>query len=308
MSFEALKANRDNAISKLVAASSANSEKKDYGDDRMWKPTVDKAGNGYAVIRFLPAGEGEDLPWVRYWDHGFKGSTGRWYIEKSLTSIGQQDPVSEMNSQLWNTGRDEDKEIARQRKRRLHHVSNILVVSDSANPSNEGKVFLYEYGKKIMDKIMDVMQPQFADETPVNPFDFWGGANFKLKIRQVEGYRNYDKSEFDSASQLFDGDEGKLEEVYNQSHKLSEFTDPSSYKSYADLKKKLFEVIGEAEVATGFTAAQTVEMNTTKEPVTSNSVESSMDEVAPTGSSESDTATSEDSEDTLSYFAKLAQS
>ena len=308
MSFEALKANRDSAISKLVAASAATNEKKDYGDDRMWKPTVDKAGNGYAVIRFLPAGEGEDLPWVRYWDHGFKGSTGRWYIEKSLTSIGQQDPVSELNSQLWNTGRDEDKEIARQRKRRLHHVSNILVVSDSANPENEGKVFLYEYGKKIMDKIMDVMQPQFADETPVNPFDFWGGANFKLKIRQVEGYRNYDKSEFDSASQLFDGDEAKLEEVYNQSYKLSEFTDPSSYKSYAELKKKLFEVIGEAEVATGFTTAQTVEMNTTKEAVTPNSVESSMDEVAPTGSSESNAVTSEDSEDTLSYFAKLAQS
>jgi hypothetical protein len=308
MSFEALKANRDSAISKLVAASAATNEKKDYGDDRMWKPTVDKAGNGYAVIRFLPAAEGEDLPWVRYWDHGFKGSTGRWYIEKSLTSIGQQDPVSELNSQLWNTGRDEDKEIARQRKRRLHHVSNILVVSDSANPENEGKVFLYEYGKKIMDKIMDVMQPQFADETPVNPFDFWGGANFKLKIRQVEGYRNYDKSEFDSASQLFDGDEAKLEEVYNQSYKLSEFTDPSSYKSYAELKKKLFEVIGEAEVATGFTTAQTVEMNTTKEAVTPNSVESSMDEVAPTGSSESNAVTSEDSEDTLSYFAKLAQS
>ena len=198
MSFEKLKANRDNAIQKLVAASATNTEKKDYGDDRMWKPTVDKAGNGYAVIRFLPAAEGEDLPWVRYWDHGFKGSTGRWYIERSLTSIGQQDPVSELNSQLWNTGRDEDKEIARQRKRRLHHVSNILVVSDSANPENEGKVFLYEYGKKIMDKIMDVMQPQFADETPVNPFDFWGGANFKLKIRNVEGYRNYDKSEFDA--------------------------------------------------------------------------------------------------------------
>ena len=306
MSFEALKANRDSAIQKLVAASATNSEKKDYGDDRMWKPTVDKAGNGYAVIRFLPAGAGEDLPWVRYWDHGFKGSTGRWYIEKSLTSIGQQDPVSELNSQLWNTGRDEDKEIARQRKRRLHHVSNILVISDSANPENEGKVFLYEYGKKIMDKIMDVMQPQFADETPVNPFDFWGGANFKLKIRQVEGYRNYDKSEFDASSALFDGDEGQLENVYNQLHKLGEFTDPENYKSYADLKKKLFEVIGEADVANSFTTEQQVELNTTKEPVTPNSVESSTEAVASTSSSESNTDDSD--EDTLSYFAKLAQS
>ena len=301
-----MKQNRNDAISKLVAAGAGNSEKKSYGDDRMWKPTVDKAGNGYAVIRFLPAGEGEDLPWVRYWDHGFKGSTGRWYIEKSLTSIGQQDPVSELNSQLWNTGRDEDKETARQRKRRLHHVSNILVVSDSANPENEGKVFLYEYGKKIMDKIMDVMQPQFADETPVNPFDFWAGANFKLKIRQVEGYRNYDKSEFDSAVALFDGDEAQLEEVYNKLYKLSEFTSPESYKSYADLKQKMFEVIGEAEVASGLTTSQTVELNTTKEPVTPNSVESSVDEVGPTGSSEG--STDESGEDTLSYFAKLAQS
>ena len=309
MSFEALKQNRNNAISKLVAAGADTKEKKDYGDDRMWKPTVDKAGNGYAVIRFLPAAEGEDLPWVRYWDHGFKGSTGRWYIEKSLTSIGQQDPVSELNSQLWNTGRDEDKEVARQRKRRLHHVSNILVVSDSANPENEGKVFLYEYGKKIMDKLMDVMQPQFADETPVNPFDFWGGANFKLKIRNVEGYRNYDKSEFDSATALYDGDDTKLEEVYNQLYKLSEFTDPENYKSYGDLKKKLYEVIGEAEVATGFTTAQTVELNTTKEAVMPSSAESSIDEVVPTVSSESDASvTSDDAEDTLSYFAKLAQS
>ena len=306
MSFANMKQNRNDAISKLVAAGAGNSEKKSYGDDRMWKPTVDKAGNGYAVIRFLPAGEGEDLPWVRYWDHGFKGSTGRWYIEKSLTSIGQQDPVSELNSQLWNTGRDEDKETARQRKRRLHHVSNILVVSDSANPANEGKVFLYEYGKKIMDKIMDVMQPQFADETPVNPFDFWAGANFKLKIRQVEGYRNYDKSEFDSAVALFDGDEAQLEEVYNKLYKLSEFTSPESYKSYADLKQKMFEVIGEAEVASGLTTSQTVELNTTKEPVTANSVESSVDEVSPTGSSES--SADESGEDTLSYFAKLAQS
>ena len=305
MSFEALKQNRDNAISKLVAAGADTKEKKDYGDDRMWKPTVDKAGNGYAVIRFLPAAEGEDLPWVRYWDHGFKGSTGRWYIEKSLTSIGQQDPVSELNSQLWNTGRDEDKEVARQRKRRLHHVSNILVVSDSANPENEGKVFLYEYGKKIMDKLMDVMQPQFADETPVNPFDFWGGADFKLKIRNVEGYRNYDKSEFAAPSQLFDGDDAKLEEVYNQLHKLGEFTDPANYKSYGDLKKKLFEVIGEAEVSSTISTAQTVELNTTVEPVVGNSVEPSIDEVAPTSSSESDAS---DSEDTLSYFAKLAQS
>jgi len=300
MSFEKLKQNRDNAISKLVSAADNNSEKKTYGDDRIWKPTVDKAGNGYAVLRFLPAGGGEDLPWVRYWDHGFKGPTGRWYIERSLTSIGQPDPVSELNSQLWNTGRDEDKELARLRKRRLHHVSNVLVVSDSGNPQNEGKVFLYEFGKKIMDKIMDVMQPQFQDETPINPFDFWSGANFKLKIRNVEGYRNYDKSEFDSASSLFDGDEARLEEVYNKLHKLSEFTDPENYKSYTDLKRKLFEVIGEAEVATGLSTEQQVELNTVKEAPVMNSAESE----APVEKSNSD----DNSEDTLSYFAQLASS
>ena len=303
MSFEKLKQNRDNAISKLVSAADSSSEKKTYGDDRVWKPTVDKAGNGYAILRFLPAGGGEDLPWVRYWDHGFKGSTGRWYIERSLTSIGQPDPVSELNSQLWNTGRDEDKELARNRKRRLHHVSNVLVVSDSGNPENEGKVFLYEYGKKIMDKIMDVMQPQFQDETPINPFDFWSGANFKLKIRNVEGYRNYDKSEFDSASSLFDGDEGQLEEVYNKLHKLSEFTDPENYKSYTDLKRKLFEVIGEAEVATGLSTEQQVELNTVKEAPVMNTTESE----APVEAS-NDTTSEGDSEDTLSYFAKLASS
>lgn len=304
MSFEKLKQNRESAISKLVSAADTNTEKKTYGDDRLWKPTVDKAGNGYAVIRFLPAGAGEDLPWVRYWDHGFKGPTGRWYIERSLTSIGQQDPVSELNSQLWNTGRDEDKDLARQRKRRLHHVSNILVISDSANPENEGKVFLYEYGKKIMDKIMDVMQPQFEDETPVNPFDFWSGANFKLKIRNVEGYRNYDKSEFDPPSSLFDGDETRLEETYNKLYTLSEFTDPGNYKSYSDLKRKLFEVLGEAEVASTMSTEQQVEMNTTKEEPSFKSV----DAVDTTVSSDTPVSNDDSDEDTLSYFAKLASS
>ena len=302
MSFANLKKNRD-TISKLLDAAQAtggSTDKKSYNDERLWKPTVDKAGNGYAVIRFLPQAEGEDLPWVRYWDHGFKGSTGRWYIEKSLTSIGQQDPVSELNSQLWNTGRDEDKETARQRKRRLHHVSNILVVSDSANPANEGKVFLYEYGKKIMDKIMDVMQPQFADETPVNPFDFWAGANFKLKIRQVEGYRNYDKSEFDNASELLNGDEAQLEEVYNKTYKLSEFTDAESYKSYDELKTKMNSVLGLVDT---MPIRDEVKMTPQAAPTP-------MSEMPPQNIEEQTmTAMSEgndDKEDTMSYFAKLA--
>jgi hypothetical protein len=296
MSYTNMKAARDTAIGKLLAAAetAGGGEKKSYVDDREWKPTVDKAGNGYAVVRFLPAAEGQDVPWVQYWDHGFKGPTGRWYIEKSLTSIGQQDPVSELNTQLWNSGRDEDKEIARSRKRRLHYVSNVYVVSDPSAPENEGKVFLYKYGKKIFDKIMDVMQPQFEDETPVNPFDFWGGADFKIKIRNVEGYRNYDKSEFAEPSQFQGGDDSKLEAVYNALHNLGEFTDPEQYKSYGELKKKLYEVIGEQAVESTLSTAESV----------------ILDEDVPYGDDTSNPAPTEkksDEDDTMSFFAKLAK-
>ena len=292
MSFDNLKRNRDQ-ISKLIqAAESAggSSEKKSYVDERQWKPTVDKSGNGYAVIRFLPAAEGTELPWVRYWDHGFKGPTGLWYIERSLTSIGENDPVGELNSRLWNSGHDADKEKARDQKRRLHYVSNIYVVSDPSNPHNEGKVFLYQFGKKIFDKIMDVMQPDFADEEPVNPFDMWEGADFKLKIRNVEGYRNYDKSEFSSASQLAEDD--KLEAIYNQMHDLNEFTDPKNYKSYGDLKAKLMRVLGEEADQGAATMKQEIQMNDPApmaEPVTAEQMSES------TGD-----------DDTLSYFARLA--
>tara|TARA_R110000772_G_scaffold60742_1_gene137055 strand:- start:241 stop:1170 length:930 start_codon:yes stop_codon:yes gene_type:complete len=308
MSFEKLKANRLASIEKLVGAVEPMGEKKSYIDEREWKPTVDKAGNGYAVIRFLPATGSEDLPWVRYWDHGFKGPTGRWYFEKSLTSIGKDDPLGEMNSQMWNTGREEDKEVVRERKRRLHYVSNILVISDSANPQNEGRVFLYNYGKKIFDKIMDVMQPQFEDEKPINPFDFWGGANFKMKIRNVEGYRNYDKSEFDSVSEFFDGDEEKLKTIYDNLHGLEEFTDPSNYKTYGELKKKLYEVLGEEEIVNNFSVEQTAELNETRDVVVDAPTPST-----PTRKSEDQTPTPSGSDrdgkedDTLAYFAKLAQ-
>jgi hypothetical protein len=299
-----MKEKRKSAIANLVAAAETTSEKQSYGDDRLWKPTVDKAGNGYAVIRFLPAPEGEDLPWVRYWDHGFKGPSGKWYIENSLTSIGQQDPVSEMNTQLWNSGIESDKQIARERKRRLHYVSNILVISDSASPENEGKVFLYKYGKKIFDKIMDVMQPQFEDEQPVNPFDFWAGANFKLKIRQVEGYRNYDKSEFDASTELFDGDDAKLETVFTSSNSLKEFIDPSTYKTYGELKKKLYDVLGEEEIADTFTQDTVDDLNNSRAP----KIDAPAEKATPTSSVpvEDKGATNDDEEDTLSYFAKLA--
>ena len=300
MSFENLKRNRDQ-ISKLVQAAEAvggSTEKKNYDDERIWKPTVDKAGNGYAVLRFLPAKEGEDLPWVRYWDHGFKGPTGQWYIENSLTSIGQPDPVGELNSKLWNSGIESDKDRARTQKRRLHYVTNILVLSDPSAPQNEGKVFLYQFGKKIFDKIMDVMQPSFADETPVNPFDFWDGANFKLKIRNVEGYRNYDKSEFESPSALYESDESKLESVYNQLHPVSDFTDPKNYKSYDELKAKLMRVLGEEA---DFGAPTVQQMNAVNDPAPAPEPVSAP--AAPVTAAEMNSV---DDDDTMSYFAKLA--
>ena len=293
MSFANLKRNKNNIPQLISAAGDQLSPQKDtksYKDDRIWKPSVDKAGNGYAVIRFLPAAEGSELPWVRYWDHGFKGPTGQWYIEKSLTSIGQNDPVSEANSKLWNSGNERDKEIVRERKRRLHYVANVLVESDSANPETEGQVKLFVFGKKIFDKIMDVMQPQFADEDPVNPFDFWEGASFKLKIRNVEGYRNYDKSEFASQKALSD-DDAVLESVYSKLHDLNEFSDPANYKSYDELKERLNMVLGVSAAAERNFSAVTE----TAEPV------------APRVASAPEiSVVDEDEDDTMSYFAKLA--
>ena len=292
MSFETLKRSRGSNINKIIKAAEATNtgETKSYVDERMWKPTVDKAGNGYAVIRFLP-GKDDNLPFVRYWDHGFKGPTGQWYIENSLTSVGQPDPVGELNSRLWNSGIESDKDKARSQKRRLHYVTNIYVVNDPSAPQNEGKVFLYKFGKKIFDKIYDLMNPAFADETPIDPFDFWEGADFKLKIRNVEGYRNYDKSEFSSASQFLSADEVKLEEAYNNMHDLTEFTNPKNYKSYDELKTKLMRVLGEEATAGAYTVREEIKMNDpvlAHEPVTAEEISS-------------------EDEDTLSYFSKLAK-
>ena len=242
MSFSSLsdlrksRGNFDNLMKEVEKIAKPTTERRD--DDRFWSPAVDKAGNGYAVIRFLPPPQGEELPWARIWNHGFQGPSGRWYIENSLTTLNLPDPVSELNSELWNSGVESNKEIARKQKRKLQYISNILVIKDSANPQNEGKVFLFKYGKKIFDKIKDVMQPQFEDEEPTNPFDFWKGANFKLKIRNVEGYRNYDKSEFEPVSALAD-DDAEIESIWKQQHSLTEFTNPKNFKSYEELKKKL---------------------------------------------------------------------
>jgi hypothetical protein len=245
MSFAQLKKNRSKSLENLSQQLDKLASK-GYSEplkEKYWVPSKDSAGNGFAIIRFLPAPDGEDMPFVRIWDHGFRGPGG-WYIENSLTTINQDDPVSAYNSKLWNSGSDADKEQARKQKRRLKYHSNILVIKDSANPENEGKTFLFAYGKKIFDKLNNMMNPQFEDESPVNPFDMWEGADFRLKIRQVEGYINYDKSEFDAPSALFGGDDDKLEAIYNQLHSLQELLDPKYFKTYAELEAKLHRVLG----------------------------------------------------------------
>jgi hypothetical protein len=235
-----------------IMASESNKE-----DERFWQPSVDKAGNGYAVIRFLPPPPNETLPFVRIWEHAFKGPTGKWYIEKSLTTLGQNDPVSDYNTRLWNSTNDDEspaRKQARAQRRKLVFISNVYILNDQNEPENNGKVKLFRYGKKIFEKINEKMNPQFADEEPINPFDLWTGANFKLKVRTVEGYRNYDKSEFAKPGPLFDDDQ-KLEAIWKQEHSLQQFVDPSTFKSYDELQRRLNEVLN-------------LNVNTTTPPVT----------------------------------------
>jgi hypothetical protein len=243
-SFQALKKSTQTSFTKLtdeLTKLSATPQGKQE-DARFWKPTVDKAGNGFAVIRFLPAPEGEDVPFVRIFDHAFQGPGG-WYIEKSLTSLGEKDPVSEYNMELWNTGLKSNQDIVRKQKRKLGFISNVYIVKDTANPENEGKVFMYKYGKKIFDKLNAAMNPEFEDENPLNPFDMWEGANFKLKIRKVEGYQNYDKSEFDEAGPLLQDDD-QLESIWKSEYALQPFLARAEFKDYDVLKARLYKVLG----------------------------------------------------------------
>ena len=291
MSLSALK--KQNSLNKLLSAAESESkpqDKKSYVDERLWKPQLDKTGNGYAVIRFLPAPKGEELPWAKVWNHAFQGPTGQWYIENSLTTIGQKDPVSELNTRYWNSGVESDKEIARRQKRKLQYFSNIYVVSDSKNPDNEGKVFLYRFGKKVFDKIMEAMQPAFDDEIAINPFDFWKGANFKLKIRKVDGYWNYDKSEFDSTTSVLLDNDDALEEVWKKQYSLKEFTAPTNFKSYDELKTRLDTVLAGTTVVGNVvdTAPETVTIDTKEEPAPS-------------------VVSVDVEDDTMSYFEKLAE-
>ncbi len=282
----------------------ANPQSESRGaDDRYWQPEVDKAGNGYAVIRFLAPPKGEELPWVRVWNHGFKGPSGKWYIENSLTTLGKADPVSEYNTELWNSGSEANKEIARQQKRKLSYITNILIVKDPAHPENEGKVFLYKFGKKIFDKIKDVAEPQFEDEKPINPFDFWEGANFKLKIRNVEGYRNYHKSEFDSISSISDSDDA-IEAIWNKQHSLTQFLDEKHFKSYDELKKKFEMVMGLNGGAAATKRADEINLEGIEE--TPKSAFTQKAEKAPVKAPPKEVDFDDDDE-SLSYFAKLAE-
>ena len=290
MSFADLK-KKSGSFEKLQAElEKTNNPVTSFADDRFWKPELDKSGNGYAVIRFLPQPTDEDLPWVRIWSHAFKGPGG-WYIENSLTTLSKKDPVSEYNTELWNSGLESDKDTARKQKRILKYYSNIYVVSDSKHPENEGKVFLFRFGKKIFDKLTEAMSPEFEDEKALNPFDFWEGANFKLKVRKVDGFWNYDKSEFESPSPMLEGEDGQLEATYKQLYSLTDFLKEDKFKTYDELKNKLHRTL------------------------TGSGVQGTVEKFAPTPKAESTTPAAtapassegvEEEEDTLSYFAKLA--
>jgi hypothetical protein len=289
---------------KLVKEVEKMNNNNSSSDERVWKLDCDKSGNGYAVIRFLPAPDGEDLPFVKLYSHAFQGPSG-WFIENSLTTLGQKDPVSELNSELWNNGTDAGKEIARKQKRKLTYISNIYVVKDPANPDNEGKNFLFKYGKKIFDKLTAAMQPEFEDETAIDPFDFWQGANFKLKAKNVAGYRNYDSSEFATPAPLLDDDDA-MEAVWKKQYSLAELVAPDQFKTYDELKRRLDSVLGSK--GSRRVDEEVEDEDNYRGPVKEldDDLRSQLNNLQPTRRA----AVVEDDEDedsTLSYFAKLAE-
>jgi hypothetical protein len=307
MSFADLKkqSKLGNLTAKLVKEVEKMNTSSGSSDDRLWKLDVDKSGNGYAVIRFLPAPNGEDLPFVKLYSHAFQGSGG-WYIENSLTTLGQKDPVSELNSELWNNGTDAGKELARKQKRKLTYISNIYVVKDPANPQNEGKVFLYKFGKKIFDKLTAAMQPEFEDEEAIDPFDFWQGANFKLKAKNVAGYRNYDSSEFAAQGALLDDDDA-MEAVWKKQYSLAELVAADQFKSYDELKKRLDYVLGskgsrrvDEEVAEEEDYSRGPSKDLTED------LRTELNNLQPTRRAVATVEEDED-DDALSYFARLAE-
>lgn len=303
MDIKSLRAMRNTELSKIASEfeKSTNPETKSYKDDRFWKPERDKAGNANATIRFLSRTEGDELPWAKVWSHGFQGPTGRWYIENSLTTLGQPDPVSELNTKLWNSTSDDNspqRKQARAQKRKLSYVANIVVVSDPKHPENNGKVFLFKFGKKIFDMIMDKARPTFEDEEPVNVFDYWEGANFKLRMKTVDRYPNYDSSTWDSISPVADSDE-EIVQIAQQQHKLSEFTEAKAFKSYDELKKKLEMVLSGSAI--GVTATEIADSDdpvpvAPRKPIASK----------PPAPIKAKATVGDDDEDMLSYFQSIA--
>jgi hypothetical protein len=281
-----------NEVEKMNSSSGA--------DERIWKPEVDKAGNGFAVIRFLPAPEGEELPWAKVYNHAFQGPGG-WLIDGCLTTLGQSCPVCESNRELWNTGSKANQEIVRQRKRKLSYYSNIYVVQDKAHPENEGKVFLFKFGKKIFDKISAAMKPEFDDETPIDPFDFWGGANFKVKITKKDGYWNYDKSEFESPSTLGDFDDDVLESIWKKAYSLEEFVKSDSFKSYEQLDARMKAVLGKKSAPKQDESFD--DEDDDRGPELTESLRSELNALSRSSSS----ASEDEEDDALSYFARLAE-
>ena len=305
MSFASLKkqSNLGSLTAKLVKEVEKVNNSSGGGDERLWKPELDKSGNGFAVIRFLPAPDKEEIPWAKLYTHAFQGPGG-WYIENSLTTIGGKDPVSDYNRELWNSGNESDKDVVRKQKRKLSYYSNIYVVKDPTNPANEGKVFLFKYGKKIFDKIMEAMQPEFEDESPINPFDFWQGANFKLKIVKKDGFWNYDKSEFDSVAPLLDDDDA-LEAIWKKEYSLAAVTAADQFKSYEDLERRLKYVLGKKPAQSRFIPDE--ELEDESEGYNSRSVaEETVTKAVSTPTPS--TTVDKDEDDALSYFQKLAES
>jgi len=313
MSFQNLKkqSSLGSLTEKLVKQVEKMNTTSGGADDRLWKPEMDKTGVGSAVIRFLPAPEGEELPWAKMYTHAFQGPGG-WYIENSLTTIGQKDPVSEFNRGLWNSGSEKDKETVRKQKRKLSYYSNIYVVKDPANPANEGKVFLFKYGKKIFDKILNAMQPEFDDEDPINPFDFWQGANFKIKIVKKDGYWNYDKSEFDRVAPLLDDD--AMEAIWKKEYSLTAITAPDQFKSYEELEKRMSYVLGVSGNSTPTRSRAVVEQEDDLEdfsqtPSVQDRVVEELEQSYNRSKSPSlpkITAEDEDEDDAMAYFSRLA--
>jgi hypothetical protein len=302
MDIQTLRKMRNQDFSKIAGefdkiSNPQSGEKKSYDDDRFWRLAGDKAGNGTATIRFLPRVEGDELPWVRMFSHGFQGPTGKWYIENSLTTLGENDPVGELNTQLWNSGSDANKEIARKQKRRLSFIANVLIISDPAHPENNGQVKLFKFGKKIFDKIMDKARPTFEDEKPVNVFDLWEGANFKLRMRKKDGYANYDESVFSDPIPAAESDED-LVRIVNGQTKLTEFVDRKNFKSYDELKSKLDAVLS-GDSFVGKSAAQMAEQEdrpVAQAPTFTSKPAPKMPEIND----------GDDEEDVMSYFKKIA--